>query len=300
MGTLKKRFYNATAPQDRLIQRLHDIATVKGLTPEAVRIFRQIVYGYYHKNPRDLPWRKTRSAYRIMVSEVMLQQTQVERVFDKYKLFVKMFPDFSSLAEAPLKEVLGVWQGLGYNRRAIALKKIAEIVTRTYNNRLPDAQEDLLKLPGIGRYSAAAITTFAFNKKTVFIETNIRRVFIHFFFNNKSSVSDAELLPLIEKTLDAANPRDWYYALMDYGVFLGKTLKNPNRRSAHYQKQAPFQGSNRQLRGKIIQTFINHQRMTGYSLAKRLKQDPSSVNENLEQLLKEGFLKKEGRWFSVA
>lgn len=283
-----------------LEQRLSAITRNRGLTPEAVRIFRQIIYDYYRKNPRDLPWRNTQDPYRILVSEIMLQQTQVERVRDKYRFFIKRFPGFRSLAKSPLSAVLDVWQGLGYNRRAVALKKTGEMVIGTYNGNLPETQDELLKLPGIGNYTAAAILVFAFNRPAVLIETNIRRVFIHSFFHDRNGIPDSDLMPLIEETLDVAHPRDWYYALMDYGVMLGKTLQNPNRRSAHYQRQSPFEGSNRQLRGKILRAVINHQRMTGHSLAKRINHDPSSVKKNLRQLVKEGLLKQTGRWFSIA
>ncbi len=297
---MKKALRTATENENQPIRPFYATVKNKELTFEAVRIFRQIIYDYYRKNPRDLPWRNTRDPYRILVSEIMLQQTQVERVMNKYRLFIKRFPGFHSLAKAPLSEVLDVWQGLGYNRRAVALKKTGEMVIGTYNGNLPETQDELLKLPGIGNYTAAAILVFAFNRPAVLIETNIRRVFIHFFFHDTNGIPDSDLMPLIEKTIDVAHPRDWYYALMDYGVMLGKTLQNPNRRSAHYQKQSPFEGSNRQIRGRIIQTIINHQRMTGHSLAKMLHYDPSSVKENLRQLVKEGLLKQTGRWFSIA
>jgi A/G-specific adenine glycosylase len=200
------------------------------------------------ETPATCALEENRDSYRILVSEIMLQQTQVERVLDKYKVFIRIFPDFSSLAVAPLADILKVWQGLGYNRRAVALQKIAISVMKESRGRLPVTREELLKLPGIGKYTASAILTFACNQPNIFIETNIRRVFIHFFFRDRENISDAEILPLIEMTLDAGNPREWYYALMDYGAMLKKTVENPNRKSSHYKKQAPFHGSNRQLR----------------------------------------------------
>ncbi len=284
----------------RLIARFHTIIRQKGISPEAVRIFQRIIYNHYSRMRRNLPWRKTRNPYRILVSEIMLQQTQIERVTDKYKLFIKTFPDFRSLSEASLADILKVWQGLGYNRRAIALKKISKIITQTYHNKLPTSQEELLKLPGIGPYSAAAITAFAFNEPAVFIETNIRRVFIHFFFPGKNKVADTELFTLVEKTLDRKDPRNWYYALMDYGVMLGKSVPNPNRRSVHYQRQSRFEGSNRQIRGMILQTIVNNDGITERELMNTLNTDNKRVKKNLEQLEQEGFLRKQGKWFRIA
>jgi A/G-specific adenine glycosylase len=215
------------------------------LMPATVRAFRKLIYDFYREHGRAFPWRATHNPYHILVSEIMLQQTQTERVTDKYESFVNSFPDFSCLARTPLREILGAWQGLGYNRRAIALKEIAQRVIRDFQGNLPPSLEGLMSLPGIGRATAAAISTFAFNKPAVFLETNIRRVFIHHFFRNEDKVNDNEILPLVKQTLDTSNPRRWYHALMDYGVMLKKRHQNPNRKSAHYHKQGPFEGSNR-------------------------------------------------------
>jgi A/G-specific adenine glycosylase len=297
---MKKKDHDAKNPDAHLIARFHAIRKKTGITPKAVRLFQRIIYNHYSRMRRSLPWRKTRNPYRILVSEIMLQQTQIERVIDKYRLFIKTFPDFRSLSESSLADVLKVWQGLGYNRRAIALKKISEIVITTYHNKLPKSQKELLKLPGIGLYSAAAITAFAFNEPAVFIETNIRRVFIHFFFPRKNAVADKELFPLVEKTLDRKDPRNWYYALMDYGVMVGKSAPNPNLRSAHYQRQSRFEGSNRQIRGMILQTLINNDGITERELMNTLNTDNKRVKKNLEQLEQEGFLRKKGKRFRIA
>jgi A/G-specific adenine glycosylase len=230
----------------------------------------------------------------------MLQQTQVERVMDKYSLLIKTFPDFSSLATVPLPEILAVWQGLGYNRRAIALKRIAQTVMTDFHGKLPSSKEELLRLPGIGDYTASAILAFAFDQPTVFIETNIRRVFIHFFFGDRASVSDADILPLVSETLPRNDPREWYYALMDYGSMLGKKMANPNRRSAHYSRQSRFQGSDRQVRGMILKTMLEKKELSKKELIAKLGLDPKRVEDNLASLVKEGFLKKQGRRFSIA
>jgi len=271
----------------------------KLLTSDAVFAFQKIIYAYYHEHARRLPWRETNKPYHILVSEIMLQQTQVERVTEKYDEFIKAFPDFHAVAKAPLQEILKVWQGLGYNRRAIALKKSAELVVTTYNGTLPSRPDVLMTLPGIGRYTASAIATFAFNQPTVFIETNIRTVFIHFFFQNRSGIKDSEILPLVEQTLDTSNPRTWYYALMDYGAMLKKRYQNPNRKSAHYHKQTPFKGSNRQLRGMILQALTRGPGMSERELIQTLKMDPERVKSTLIHLHDEGFIKKNAKSYRI-
>ena len=270
------------------------------LTPQLSRQFREIIYQHYYQNPRSLPWRKTRSPYRILVSEIMLQQTQVERVMKKYRAFIQSFPDFASLAKAPLHEILKVWQGMGYNRRAVALKKIARIVTEEFGGKIPSSESALLKLPGIGKYSASAILAFAFGRPTVFIETNIRRVFIHFFFQDREGIQDSDIFPLVEKTLDHTHPREWYYALMDYGVMLKKEVQNPNRRSAHYKKQTPFQGSNRQVRGMILRLLIRSPHLSEPEIVRQLGSNPETVTGNLASLQEDGFLKRRGKKFRIA
>jgi A/G-specific adenine glycosylase len=270
------------------------------LTTEAIHAFQAIIYTHFREYGRELPWRETNDPYRILVSEIMLQQTQVERVIAKYETFISTFPDFHALAQAPLQEILRVWQGLGYNRRAIALKRTAETVVAVYAGTLPSEPAELVKLPGIGPYTAAAIATFAFNQPTVFIETNIRTVFIHFFFADQREIADAEIRPLVEQTLDAAEPRKWYYALMDYGVLLKQQHQNPNRRSVHYQKQTPFKGSNRELRGTILRALTRESRLSEHQLVQVSGADPERMKHALSQLQDEGFVKKIGSYFHIA
>lgn len=261
--------------------------------------FKKIIWTRYKEYPRAMPWRRTRNPYRILVSEIMLQQTQVSRVMGFYKTFITQFPDITALARAKTSDVLRVWQGLGYNRRAIALQKLAREVVEKYNGRLPRAAETLLTLPGIGPYTASAVRAFAFDEPDVFIETNIRRVFIHFFFppNKKGAmkVTDAEIRRYIVRTLDEKNPREWYYALMDYGAFLGEVARrntqaeNPNRRSAHYIRQSKFAGSNREMRGKILRELLVRGKMP-------LSAFPAKIIKDLE---KEGFLTQKGGYLTL-
>ncbi|MCF6159444.1 MAG: A/G-specific adenine glycosylase [wastewater metagenome] len=269
-------------------------------TTAAIKKFQEMIYGYYRNHKRILPWRNIQNPYHILVSEIMLQQTQVQRVAGKYEQFISKFPDFSALAGAPLKMVLKEWQGLGYNRRAIVLKQIAREVTERFGGDLPSSVETLETFPGIGRATASAIAAFAFQKPVVFIETNIRRVFIHVFFHDKIDIKDTEILPFIEKTLDTSNPRDWYYALMDYGVMLKKGHENPNRRSAHYQKQSPFPGSNRQVRGMILKMLTNESSLSEQKILQKLAICPEKLRDNLLQLEKEGFVKRKWRQFTIA
>jgi len=217
--------------------------------------FRAAVLGHYTEHHRDLPWRRTQNPYRVLVSEVMLQQTQVSRVIQKYEDFIAAFPTAHHLTAAPLTEVLRAWQGLGYNRRALALHRAAHTILEQHGGEIPRSLTELQSLPGIGPATAAAICAFAYDLPVCFIETNIRSAFLHFFFQECTDVPDAELLPLVELTLDRENPRVWYFALMDYGVWVKKTHTNPNRRSRHHARQSPFAGSRRQLRAQILRLF---------------------------------------------
>jgi A/G-specific adenine glycosylase len=270
------------------------------LSYEQIHGFRETVYGYYRNHGRVLPWRNTRDPYKILVSEVMLQQTQVARVIEKYEQFIRRFPVIESVARSPLGDILSVWQGLGYNRRALALKRAAEALVAHYDGRIPPSIESLMALPGVGSVTAHAVCAFAFNEPTVFIETNIRSVFIYHFFRNSGDVKDSKILPLVAETLDPENPRIWYYALMDYGVALKKRHGNPSRRSAHYQRQSPFKGSNRQIRGMILQALVREHRVSEGILVKRISLGAEAVKHNLKQLEKEGLIVRKGNYISIA
>ncbi len=229
---------------------------------QKIEVLLGTVCDYYRTSGRAyLPWRQTKNPYRILVSEVMLQQTQVDRVLPKYKLFVKKFPTAAALAKAPLSEVLLVWSGLGYNRRAKMLHSAAKIVTSEHRGVFPKTTLELEALPGVGSYTACAVAIFAFNKPQVCIETNIRTVFTHVCFSKKKTVSDKEILPLIEKTLARAlqrgiHPKDLYAGLMDYGSYLKKSGVRVNSKSKHYAKQSKFEGSARQKRAAKLRARL--------------------------------------------
>ena len=282
------------------MKKSKEVAKVKKCTSSEISKFQKVIYRHYGKEGRTLPWRKTRNPYYILVSEIMLQQTQVERVIEKYQKFIALFPDIETLDRSPLQKILTVWQGLGYNRRALALKKIARIIVEDYKGKIPRSLEELVKLPGIGQTTASEIAAFAFNQPTVFIETNIRSVFLHYFFPERDDVSDDEILPLVAKTVDRSNPREWYYALMDYGTFLKKQYANPSRKSTHYSKQSSFNGSNRQIRGKIVKYLTENSSGTEKQIARDLQIPYEKAEPNLIKLEKEGFLVRKGKRLTIA
>lgn len=243
------------------------------------KIFQKKIWKFYKEHGRHaLPWRKTTNPYRILVSEIMLQQTQVDRVLPKYKEFIKAFPTRTKLANATLKEVLLHWNGLGYNRRG---KYLWESVQKG-----PIPKTTLEALPGVGPYTARAVSVFAYGNREVFIETNIRAVFIHEFFNDKEGVDDKEIFPYIEKTLPKKNIREWYWALMDYGSYLKKNNPNPSRKSKHHAKQSTFKGSLREARGDIVRQVL-----TKNVLEKELVKDVR-YKKALDSLVQEGLVRR--------
>lgn len=258
----------------------------------SIKNFQTTVLNYYQNHRRIFPWRQTKDPYKILVSEVMLQQTQAPRVIEKYQSFIQRFPNITALAKASTTAVLKEWQGLGYNRRGLALKQLAEIVIQKYHGKLPKNYDELISLPGVGPATAGDLLAFVWNKPAIVIETNIRAVFIHHFFKDQTNISDQAILPLIKKTLDITNPRRWYWALMDYGAFLKKAYPNPSRRSRHYTRQSPFQGSNRELRSKILKYVLTYKKQPADYIAKSLNADIAHVEKNLRTMVKEGLLKQ--------
>jgi len=255
------------------------------LSKRQFQAFRDQIWDFYHDHGRDLPWRHSPAPYQVFISEIMLQQTQVSRVLVKYADWMEVFPDFEPLASASVAELLAAWQGLGYNRRALWLQRAAQAVVGEYAGRLPGDPAELVKLPGIGPNTAGSIAAFAYETPTVFIETNIRRVFIHEFFADRDDVADVELRPLIEATLDREHPREWYYALMDYGAYLAKHVPNPNRRSKHYNVQSKFEGSLRQIRGEVLRQLLERPRSEAeFDIADK------RLGDVLAALTKEGFI----------
>jgi A/G-specific adenine glycosylase len=287
--------------------------------------FQEAVRGYYHEHGRDLPWRQPEAdgsfdPYKILVSELMLQQTQVSRVIPKYHEFLTLFPSLQSLAGASLGQVLTAWSGLGYNRRAKFLHQAAKMIVEEYNGQFPQTLNTLTNLPGIGKNTAGAILVYAFNQPTLFVETNIRSVYIHHFFKDRSDVSDSDILDLVRLTLppkgkraagdadllraprDEKKPqvlshyRDWYWALMDYGSYLKASHGNLARRSKHYVKQSTFQGSKRQIRGQIVRLLTQK----SYDI-QELKDliDDDRLLVVIDELVKEQLVERNGMYLSL-
>ncbi|MEM6997787.1 MAG: A/G-specific adenine glycosylase [Patescibacteria group bacterium] len=217
----------------------------------------RVLREYSVNKKRLMPWREDVRPYYVLVSEMMLQQTQVDRVIPKFQDFIAAFPDFETLAVAKFSDVLKLWDGLGYNRRAKYLHDAAKIIVDKYNGKLPRTRVELESLPGIGPGTSGAIMAYAYNQPELFIETNIRTVYIHHFFPGKQNVADSDILDLLEKTIDKQNPREWYWALMDYGTHLKKTHGNLSQQSKSYTKQSRYKGSDRELRAKILKLLLS-------------------------------------------
>jgi A/G-specific adenine glycosylase len=215
---------------------------------EDIAIFQKTIFDWWTTNKRDLPWRHTRDPYRILISEVMLQQTQVSRVLTKYQEFLDAFPSVHELASAPASRVLTVWRGMGYNRRALYLKRTAETVVHDYKGKFPDSESLLLKLPGLGKYTARAIMVFAFEKNVGMVDTNIRHILTHFLFNGKSQKEK-----VIEEVADLVVPHgrswEWHQALMDYGAL---AMTKEKKKMGLTKRQSLFKDSRRYYRGRIV------------------------------------------------
>ena len=271
------------------------------LSAEEVSAFRERVLGHYREHGRhDLPWRLTRDPYAVLVSEVMLQQTQVARVVPFFERWMDAFPTPDALAAAPLDAVLEHWQGLGYNRRAVALKRAGEAIVCDHGGEVPRDYDALLALPGVGPATASAVLAFAYGEARPYIETNIRSVYLHEFFADAAEVPDSVILPLVEVTLDRDDPRTWYYALMDWGVHLKRTVPNPSCRSRHHTRQSAFEGSHRQLRARIVRAVMATPGTTAPELAEETGADVAAVERALEELVVEGFFAEEGERYRIA
>ena len=259
--------------------------------------FREVVWQYAHEHHRSMPWRDDHRPYYVLVSELMLQQTQVDRVVPKFLAFIERFPDISTLASSPLGDVLQLWSGLGYNRRAKFLHHAAQIVASDLAGTIPDSKDQLMSLPGVGENTAGAILAYAFNQPVVYIETNIRTVYFHHFFQDETDIDDKVLKPLIEQTVDREHPREWYWALMDYGTHLKKQGVGRIRQSKHYTKQSPLKGSLREVRGMILKTLAQAE-VESTALRQKMPQD-ARYEKALAALLKEGLVIQKDNTFSL-
>lgn len=265
-----------------------------------IKFFQKTILDFYRDNKRNFSWRSEITPYKVFVSEIMLQQTQTFRVMPYFERWMTQFPNFDSLASASREQVLCAWQGLGYNRRAVALHVGAQKIINDFGGALPPDPIFLETFSGIGPNTAASICAFAFNMPVVFIETNIRTVFLHHFFKQQNQIKDQQILDLVAATLDNNNPRNWYYALMDHGVYLKKTLKVNNTASTQYKKQSMFVGSRRQVRGAIIRILTETKSISQDDLLELVQQqlptNGHNVFEVLSNLVSEKLVQQDGKY----
>lgn len=269
------------------------------LSTAEIRKFQNTILIWYANNQRDLPWRKTRDPYAILVSEIMLQQTQVNRVIPKFEKWLKQFPTVKKLAQASIADVLQLWSGLGYNRRALNLKKTAQIITERYNGAFPQTEKELVALPGIGRYTARAVLCFAFDKQVAVVDINVKKVILTQIVksapNGAIALADAPKIDekTIENIADTLLPHgkayEWNQALMDYSSTVLKKEK------FFVPKQSKFVGSNRYYRGRIVKALLNKKTIIKETLGLLIKEDFSEMDrvwfeKLLSDLEKEGFL----------
>lgn len=269
------------------------------LSQQEISAFKQLIWDYYAANRRNFTWRYTEDPYCVVVSEIMLQQTQTYRVESKFISFVERFPTWHALASASWSEVLFAWQGLGYNSRAKRLHDMAKRVCSEFNSQVPDDPEILKTFSGIGPNTAGSICAFAFNKPILFVETNIRAVFIYHFFPGKDKISDKLLLPLIQATIDHTDPRSWYYALMDYGVYLKQKAHNPARHSAHYTVQSKFEGSDRQIRSMILKTLLVRGPLKQEELIASINREQTRVLRIIDDLCHEKLIMRDQEYLLI-
>jgi len=260
--------------------------------------FKETVLSHYRQAKRKFPWHYA-DPWGVTVSEFMLQQTRTERVIPYWENWMKLWPKPEALADASMETALRAWSGLGYNRRCRYLKESAAIIMSENGGRVPETPQALLALPGVGPYMSAAIACFAYNYPAVFIETNIRSAVIHCFFPDRNDVRDSEIIPILEAALNRKDPRTWHYALMDYGAFLKSTTTNPSRRSAHYTRQSPFNGSFRQARGKVIKALVSMGQCNAEELKLASGLEEQKLYEVLEKLKEEAFVAEDGGSYRI-
>lgn len=267
----------------------------------------QLVWQKGEELYRDLPWRNTRDPWGVLVSEVMLQQTQVARVLTRWERWMNLFPTVDALAAADTATVLAEWQGMGYNRRALALKRMADEVSAMRAGQLPQTEKELIALPGIGPSTAAGVLAFAYDQPGVYLETNVRTVLIHHLFPEAEAVSDKVLRAILAEICPEKNVRGWYYALMDYGAYLKKTVPNPSRKSAHYTRQSTFEGSRRQKRAELLRCVLADPGVSAEALFGMLNESerkagrdavtPDLFESIVKDMVSEGFFRKEGEGY---
>ncbi|MCL2492278.1 MAG: adenine glycosylase [Coriobacteriia bacterium] len=279
------------------------------LAPKALTAFIRRVEAEGGERYRDFAWRRTDDPYAILVSEVMLQQTQVLRVERYFESWIAQFPTIDALAAASVSDVLEAWQGLGYNRRALMLKRASEIISEEYAGEVPTTYDELVALPGIGPATAAGILAFSQNLPAPYLETNVRAVVLFEIFPQDEAVGDREIKAVLVQAAQRSvemgiEPRDWNYALLDYGAWLKKTVPNPSRRSKHHTRQSTFEGSRRQKRAALLRAVMTAPDQTAATYTEMLRGDLNAeidlVEDILNDLTEEGFLSRTEEHYRVA
>lgn len=276
---------------------------MKSTNKTAIKTFQKKILDWYAENKRDLPWRKNRDPYSILVSEIMLQQTQVNRVIPKYEAWFRKFPTINNLAKAKVSDVLALWSGLGYNRRVLNLKKTAEIIVEKYKGKFPQDEKELLELSGIGIYTARALLCFAFDQQIAVVDTNIRKVILTQFSisrhceevrrvtskkevllegsnpigiqlydgdcraHSSLAMTEKEVQDIADHLLPKGKAYEWNQALMDYSSTVLREHKIP------IPKQSKFIGSHRYYRGRVIKALIQYQKIPIAKMGKLIKKD---------------------------
>lgn len=286
--------------------------------PTSPAAFRWAIFRWFAAHGRDLPWRRTRDPWRVLVSEVMLQQTQVDRVIPKYLSFVRRWPTPAAMARAPLRDVLSAWSGLGYNRRAAHLKAAAETVVRAHGGVMPADVEALEALPGVGRYTARAVASFAYGQDVALWDTNVRRIALRVFRGGEFADADPgreALERLLADALPSGRSRDWHGALMDFGSAVcvsrnplcascplrGVCLaaprflegERPPRRLA--RPQARFAGSRREARGKVVRMLAAAGKRGASELAVVDALEREDAGAVIGSLVRDGLVVRKGR-----
>ncbi len=268
------------------------------LSKKRILSFQMMIFAWWKKNQRDLPWRHTRDPYKILVSEVMLQQTQVTRVVSKYKEFLRQFPDIDTLANASPAQVLRAWKGMGYNRRALYLHKAAQIVGQEYHGKFPKDEKLLTKLPGLGKYTARALLVFAYKQDISLVDTNIRQIIAHFFFSDKPQ-KESIIQDVADQLLPKGKAWEWHQALMDYGALrLARARSGQAFGNKALQRQKPFKDSNRFYRGRIIDRLregeISEKKFLN-ELEKTYTKPGAFLRSIIASLVKDGLMQRTSR-----
>jgi len=259
------------------------------LNKQNIELFRQKIFDFYQLNGRSFPWRKTTDRYAVMISEIMLQQTQADRVVPRFEEWLQHFPDITHLSSAPLREVLSLWSGLGYNSRAVRLHRCAAIIRDSFSGIVPSRPEILKTLPGIGEYTSRSIPVFADNLDTAAVDTNIRRIIIH-EFTLPEDIAPAQLQKQAEALVPTGRSREWHNALMDYGSLELTSRKTGIR---PLTKQSKFQGSKRWYRGKLIKELIKSDEMFLEEISEKYASCPWDLEEIISDLITEGLVERQ-------